>query len=317
MSVGFVNDVTMMVTANPKPELASIIENLQSAERHLTVYMKSRIAVFNRLRMCVATVRGYSAGMEEKDRKAAMEKAEAEVARLYRSPLDENDMLSGLVKNTYVSIDSFIAMEQVTNALLEKAASKLPVAKWLSEPEQRGVGLKLLGRIIGECGDLGNYETPGKLWKRMGCAPIESRGKMLMPSTWRSGVDGKLSAAEWEEAGYCPRRRSIMYLAGDCLVKLNCDGPYRRRWLHGKTRTQETHPEWKWLACDKKVTEKRDGKTVVVAKCVLGVLDGEMMGEVCPTCDGTGKKCGRAHNHGMLLASKLFLKNLWIEWNTN
>ena len=45
---------------------------------------------------------------------------------------------------------------------------------------------------------------------------------MRMGATWKS--KGGLSAAEWEEFGYSPRRRSVAFVFGENLVKLNFVG---------------------------------------------------------------------------------------------
>jgi hypothetical protein len=209
---------------------------------------------------------------------------------------------------------------------MKKCVIRLPVANspeaWLNRPEQRGFGALFLAILIGETGDLNTYTNPGKVWRRMGCAPWtfnptgeEGGEKTLMGATWRSGREGKLPASEWEAFGYSPRRRSIAYLVGEGIVKQNgkdsaetakkkreagrdvitVNGPYHQRYTSAKAHAYETHPEWDWKDC-----EECEGA-------------GRVDGETCK-CGGAGKKCLRAHRHGMLLATKMLFRNLWMEW---
>jgi hypothetical protein len=205
---------------------------------------------------------------------------------------DEENGLA-LILATLPSIAAFDDMVSRYEKQMIKLAKQLPAAAWVEQTEQRGFGMLQLAIVVGECGDLNNYEAPGKLWRRMGCAPFESKGKMKMPSTWRK--EKGLSAEEWEECGYSPRRRSIAYLIGESLVKQNQTGPYRKRYDAKKKEAGEKHPEW--IVCK---PCKGSGKS--------------KSGKNCGNCKGTGDVWMHCHLHGMLLASKLLLKNLWIEW---
>jgi hypothetical protein len=104
--------------------------------------------------------------------------------------------------------------------------------------------LKSLGTIIGETGDLSLYANPAKVWKRLGLAPFNGK----MPSTWRSGKEGKLSSEEWSAIGYSPRRRSVMYVIGESLVKQN-DGDYRKRYDEAKAAIAAAHPDYSKGRC--------------------------------------------------------------------
>jgi len=76
-----------------------------------------------------------------------------------------------------------------------------------------GLGALGLAQIIGEAGDIANYANPAKLWRRFGLHV--GGGKSF--ATWRA--KGGLSAKDWEQAGYCPRRRSLMFTITDSLLK--------------------------------------------------------------------------------------------------
>lgn len=94
----------------------------------------------------------------------------------------------------------------------EKLAKRLDHCKEFVEATI-GFGYGGLAMIVGEAGDIGNYANPGKLWKRMGMAPVKGQ----CCATWRAR--GGLSAAEWGAAGYSPRRRSVMYQITDSMLK--------------------------------------------------------------------------------------------------
>src|SRR5699024_9665846 len=55
--------------------------------------------------------------------------------------------------------------------MMAREAKKLPVAKWVDGI--KGFGIGSLAAVIGETGDLNNYATHSKLWKRLGLAVID------------------------------------------------------------------------------------------------------------------------------------------------
>lgn len=250
----------------------------------------------NRLRATVAGALGYEAGAtKEADRRKFMERADSEIKRIANSnPDGDSAPYWMLVKNTMVGIRAFDDEKDAVEREMVKLAKELPVASWVNEPEQRGFGILMLALVIGETGDLFNYSNPAKVWRRMGCAPHTYEGKTLMGATWKSGKEGRLPADEWKRYGYCPRRRSLAYLIGEGLVKHN-KSIYRQRYDEAKALAAKKHPDW--------------------IKCRVCGGTGKTKRGSCSNCRGTGKVMKRCHLHAMLLASKLLLKNLWIEWN--
>lgn len=109
---------------------------------------------------------------------------------------------------------------------LTKLAQRLPVYEVFVVP-LTGFGAIGLAQIIGEAGaGLENYSEPCKLWRRFGLHVYNGRAF----ATWKS--IGGLSAGEWTTAGYCPRRRSVMYVITDSLLKK--DNRYRALYLARK-----------------------------------------------------------------------------------
>ena len=85
-----------------------------------------------------------------------------------------------------------------------------------------------------------------------------------------------------------------MYVISKTLIKSNTGGPYKHRYDTVKEKCRETHTEWFKCKC------LGTGKTA--------------KGTRCSSCKGVGEVKMHAHLHGMLLMTKLLLKNLWIEW---
>lgn len=303
-----------------------ICDQLQRQQRLNTMYQKSRIMNNNRLVQCVATDLGYKGPASsplERERKFKEATALIEQAKAGRSV--KSQMVPFITENLR-AISSFRGLELASDRELTRLAKMLHVRDWMEETAQRGFGHKSLGKIIGECGDLANYDSPGRIWRRMGCAPYtcERLGLTLMGSTWASKRYGELTKAEWVEFGYNRRRRSIMHIVAECLLKNNQTGPYRSRYDFKKAEAIEKHPDW---APPCKACEGSGRKNKPCPECDEGIytpINGDKVRcpicagtglVVCDTCRGSGKIMMRVHRHGLLLAAKLVLKNLWIAWN--
>jgi hypothetical protein len=251
-------------------DVHAAVAPIQELQRRRTALLKARIAIDNQLAAVVSTELGYRAGLEEKERKGLR----AEATKLIAAIVGGHELnghaaiaakVSTLVRNVSTVSKAFDGDLAGVEKAMVKLAKSLPAAEWCNGV--RGFGLKSLAIIVGETGDLNLYANPGKVWKRMGLAPATSNGKTQMPSTWRR--KGGLHADEWTELGYSPRRRSLMYVVGECLVKQN-DGPYRARYDEAKAaKLALESEEWPKLRC---------------------------------------------HLHGMLLAVKRLVRDLWKEW---
>lgn len=250
---------------------ASICRQLQELQRQKATFLKSRIMIDNRLTANVSTMMGYSAGMEEKERKAVRAEAETLIAALAKGkPVEEKwaniaQQIVGVVASVQASSNGFDTFLGGVEKEMSRLAKQLPAAAWINDTDRRGFGILSLATVIGETGDLSLYANPAKVWKRLGLAPFQGK----MPSTWRRCRDGKLSAEQWTEIGYSPRRRSIMFVVGENIVKQN-KGSYRKRYDEAKAAAHVNHADW---------------------------------------------SNGRCHWHGMLLATKRLVLDLWKEWN--
>ena len=289
-----------------RTEVDRISKELQALQRTRAWYLKSRIMVMNRLQATVAGTIGYHNGMTKAERRKVFAEAGKLIKLIQKGEVAHETYT--IVMTTTGAINGFDEVKKSQEKEMLVLVKELPILQWVEHTNQRGFGLLMLGIIIGETGNLDNYANPAKLWRRMGCAPYTKSDETLMGASWKSrgGKTGKglnkLKAVDWEEFGYSPRRRSIAFLIGEGLVKQNAEGPYRKRYIHGKVSSWDKHQHetkddgWNWRDC-----LKCEGK-------------GKISRKVCGTCGGTGKTCGHAHSHGMLLCTKLLLKNLWLEW---
>jgi hypothetical protein len=86
---------------------------------------------------------------------------------------------------------------------LRVAAFSLPASMFVGDIH--GFGILGFAMIIGEAGDLSRFPNPAKLWKWMGLSVM---------------LDGRSHRrVKGVQDGYCPRRRSVMHVIGDSLIK--------------------------------------------------------------------------------------------------
>lgn len=113
-----------------------------------------------------------------------------------------------------LGLDPIQGARKTKQRALERAVKELLVWPWVQSV--RGFGPLGLGQIIGETGDLSNYATCRKVWKRMGMHVDDVTGKAAHRTTNKEAA---------ERMGYVPRRRAIMYRLGEAFLKVG--GPYR------------------------------------------------------------------------------------------
>ena len=124
--------------------------------------------------------------------------------------------------------------------------------------------------IIGEAGDLSNYGTVSRLWKRLGLAVINGERQRK-----------KTSAEDAIAHGYNPRRRAEVWsCVGDPLFK------------HQSGRTDKETGL---------VLRDPGPYRIVYDRAKVAFLE-------------RGKTKQHAHDHGMRLATKELLKDLWVMW---
>lgn len=135
---------------------------------------------------------------------------------------------------------------------LARLAGELPIAEWIKATP--GIALPGLASIVGEAGDLSNYSTHSKLWKRMGMAPFTKNGVTRSGKQWK--IAGGLSSADWTEFGYKSTRRSVMFVIEDSMYRAK--GPYREVYLARKeSLRQRAESRGLTVAPSAKIPDKR------------------------------------------------------------
>jgi hypothetical protein len=113
--------------------------------------------------------------------------------------------LTSVCQPLFAARNAITPSKLAAEAILERLAEQLPVAKWLDGV--RGVSLLSLAGIVGEARDLGAYSSPAKLWKRFGLAVIGGERQ-------RKHTDVELAL----QHGYSPRRRSLIWNVGSRMI---------------------------------------------------------------------------------------------------
>jgi len=136
----------------------------------------------------------------------------------------------------YAAREAVTAPRKAAEKRLEKLARDLPVWPWVESVN--GFGAMGLGQIIGECGDLARFDSPAKLWKRMGV------GLVWVDGVWKR--QQRVAGAEALAHGYSPQRRSILFVIGDSLIKKQ--NAYRDLYLVRKEYEAANDPKRKPMA---------------------------------------------------------------------
>jgi hypothetical protein len=185
-------------------------QDIHRAEKSLTLQIKAIC------RRACAGLLSDALRSGDMDRAAFLKRTKADADVLYAALIDGE--AHPLFLAVHPHIESFFqarAMFQTQRRAIEKhlesLAVALPIAPFVTA--FRGLGMASLAAIVGEAGDLSTYSTHSKLWRRLGLAPFDGKA----PSTWRK--KGGLSAEQWTEVGYSPIRRSIVWNAGQCVLK--------------------------------------------------------------------------------------------------
>jgi hypothetical protein len=174
-----------------------------------------------------------------------------------------------------------------------KEAQKLPIFPWVDSI--KGVAALGLAQIIGEAGDLNNYPTISKLWKRMGLAVMDGCAQGRVVGNKRATGDVAI------EHGYSPSRRSIMYNVSESIIKNNFDGK------KGDPDRKDAFYRGIYLMRKKYEAEKATEKG-------LEVVPSEMV-KKRNLKKGTYMTVGHINNRAKRYMQKRYLKDLWIKWH--
>jgi len=240
----------------PLDRLCRAIQEAQ-VERKFAIQMEMGIVQ----RIAARVVRAFQLDHDapEASRKAAWVRAERVVRRgLQDKPQAEEDAAIGAALSDHLtvarlSLAPVTAFRDRVEAEMVKAAEALP-AFALTE---RTPGFKALGLavIVGEAGDLSNYASERKLWRRLGLGVAPGHEEHAY-STWK-GLG--LPTGEWDapefpgqprRAGYSPRRLGQIYgVVTVPLMMFKARHKYGEHYDKRRAHTEITHPTGTFAEC--------------------------------------------------------------------
>lgn len=233
------------VKASVVAPASALIDQLAELQVRRKFYIAATNKQTNAVKALVRRGLGWRYDEEETDR----EKVNGRAARIVAAALsgkdqkpedqDVYDALSADLAVVAAAIEPMTAARHQIELEMKRTARKLPVFAWAKSVH--GLGELGLAVIVAEAGDLGNYPKKGHLWKRLGLAPHEGQAY----STWR--MKGGLSAEDWTQAGYSPRRRAEIYaVISEPLFRAQsvAAGPYRAAYDRRRELTATTHADW-------------------------------------------------------------------------
>lgn len=226
----------------PDPALIDRLAELQ-------VRRKFWISQINRQTNATKALVRRALGWRYDEDEAGRDKVNARASRIVAAALAGKDqkpedqaVMAALAPDLLVLQASLAPCISARNAIeleMKQAVRKLPVYPWAKQV--KGLGELGLAVIVAEAGNLSSYPKKGHLWKRFGLAPHEGKAY----STWR--MKGGLSADDWIEAGYSPRRRAEIYaVISEPLFRAQsvAAGPYRAIYDRRREATAAANPDW-------------------------------------------------------------------------
>ena len=257
------------------PTIGATCTAIQELQIRRVFYIKRINMMDNAMKALVRRMLGWRWDMDEKERAKLNARAARIVSALQAGkPLKEDDQGVGtVVRGDVMTVTSartpLVAARDDVESAMRKMVRSMPVwSEWASGIS--GFGPLGLAVIIGEAGNLSNYATVSRLWKRLGLAVINGERQRR-----KSDADAAIAH------GYSPRRRAeIWACVGDPLFK------------HQSGRTDKETGL---------VLRDPGPYRIVYDRAKAAFLE-------------RGKTKQHAHDHGMRLATKELLKDLWVMW---
>lgn len=150
---------------------------------------------------------GYNTFLPEKQRAAAMKVGNKLLADLKAGNPEAAIVFdsAGYLLNV-ITQSGFDKQKHIIEKKMAASVASLDIELFIADV--RGFSSTQLANIIGEAGDLANYATVSRLWKRMGMAVIDG--------VRQSKQSDKGKALDH---GYNPSRRSAMWNIGETIIK--------------------------------------------------------------------------------------------------
>lgn len=216
--------------------MQQIINDIRTFHRERCFVMEQRKRMHLALTAFLRMSLGWRMELPEAERRAiatrALEMAEG---------VEEDHPLHGVIAASLAARAPFDQLEKNATKQMEKLAKQLPV--WTAWGEGvRAFGARSLAVIVGEAGDLSNYATHSKLWKRMGLAVMDGAHDEWDCSLWapRWPQENRqrrcLDRSRLQRQAPLPnvRHRRLPCKAGGALPgNLSCSQRVRTRARHG------------------------------------------------------------------------------------
>lgn len=220
----------------------------------------TEVAATNTMTSFVARLCGFDVKDDEASREKTFSRAKAIIKQtlLEKPQKPEDERVVEAAERELTMIRHMLMPVKMRRKEIEEEmellAADLPVWQHFAVPSFKECGLAV---IIGEAGNLSNYSTERKLWRRLGFGMAPGHEAHAY-STWRKA--GGLNAEEWTRAGYSPQRLGQIYgVVTVPLIMHKSRSKYGEIYAKRRAHTQVTHPEW-WVDKDGKPKLDKDGK---------------------------------------------------------
>jgi hypothetical protein len=243
--VGLRTNADEAQAALPSSPSSSALDTLAELQVRRKFYIKLVNKQTNAMKALVRRSLGWKYDEEEADR----EKTNARAARIVAAAMGGKQQkpedaeifasLSSDLATVAAAIDPCTHARHEIEKEMKRIVRTMPIFEWAKSV--KGLGELGLAVILAETGDLGGYPKKGHVWKRLGLAPFDGKSY----STWRK--EGGLTADQWTEAGYSPRRRAEIYaVISEPLFRANsvAQGPYRAIYDRRREATAIAHDDW-------------------------------------------------------------------------
>lgn len=215
------------------------LRELQVRRKH---FIKQQVSAGNRACALIRRKLGWHLGLSESDRSSLEKRSRAILAQALTGKYRPNDPFYDDLVADLEMVRQMLVPVRCARSAIEKQmralARSLPVygAFVAHVPGFGDLGLAV---VVGECGDLANYASKQKVWKRCGLAPFKGKAA----STWRRS--GGLTKEEWTALGYAPRRLGEIFgCVTGSLVKAKAKSRYGARYTARRAHTAIAHPDW-------------------------------------------------------------------------
>ncbi len=210
--------VTALASIEDRSAIIAACDALRMLQRQRQFCITSQSRCDRSCESFIARVIGYNPEADEKSRKAVFKQASDMRKQVEKGDSGEGHVgpenqratalsaVTPIILNSAIARKAWDALRENTEKEMRKIAKTLPAYGWVSSV--RGFGDLGFAIIIGETGDLANYSTKERVWKRLGLAVIEGQKQ-----------GRRSNAEEAAKHGYSPKRRAEIWTICDSMFR--------------------------------------------------------------------------------------------------